>query len=233
MRRLLLSLGAVAFIAGFIATPQASAQQSINFFVGGFQSPGEDSRDVHDVLFRNRDFLIFDFNKLDGPIVGGGWTVGLTDLFDAGIDVGFYQGTAPAVYTKLINNAPVEQDLKLRIVPVTATIRFLPLGHHGPARPYIGGGVGIFAWRYREVGDFLVNNTKFSGSFEESHVNVGPVILGGVTFPLGHVGIGGEIRYQSGQGDLPFNVFGSSLNPNPSIDLGGFTYMGTVSVGSR
>ena len=233
MRRLLLSVYAVAFIAGFIATPQASAQQAINFFVGGFQPKGQDSRDGHDILLRDHDFLTFDFNKFNGPIFGGGWTVGLTDLFDAGVDVGFYQRTTPAVYNKLSTTGQVAQDLKLRIVPVTATIRFLPLGHHGPARPYIGGGVGIFAWRYSEVGDFLSGNTKVPGSFEESHVNAGPVILGGITFPLGSVGVGGEIRYQSGQGALPPGVFGSPVNPNPVVDLGGLTYLGAVSFGSK
>jgi len=33
MRRLSLSLSAVALVAGFIAVPRASAQQSINFYV--------------------------------------------------------------------------------------------------------------------------------------------------------------------------------------------------------
>src|SRR5439155_18512322 len=170
MRRLLLSLSAVALAAGLIAVPQASAQQSINFFVGGFvpRSPdlaggvisGPGGRRAGDVLVRNGDFLTFDFKDFSGPIVGGGWTVGLADLFDAGIDVGFYQRTSPAVYTKFTHpdGGEIEQDLKLRIIPVTATIRFLPLGHHGPARPYIGAGVGIFAWRYTESGEFLPND---------------------------------------------------------------------------
>ena len=232
MRRLLFSLIAVAYIAGFVATPHASAQQAVNVFVGGFQPKGLDSRDASDVLLRDHDFLTFDFNKFNGPIFGGGWTVGLMDLFDLGLDMGFYQRTAPAVYNTPSTTGPVGQDLSLRIIPVTATIRFLPLGHHGPARPYIGGGVGISAWRYSEVGDFLAaNKTKVPGSFEESHVNAGPVILGGITFPLGSVGVGGEIRYQSGQGSLAPGVFGSPANPNPVVDLGGLTYMATVSLG--
>jgi hypothetical protein len=240
MRRLSLSLSAVALVAGFIAVPRASAQQSINFYVGAFvpRSPdlasgvisGPGGRGADDVLVRNGDFLTFDFKEFTGPIVGGGWTVGLADLFDAGIDVGFYQRTSPAVYTKFTHpdQSEIEQDLKLRIVPITATIRFLPLGHHGPARPYIGGGVGIFAWRYSESGEFLANDlSTFRDTFTEKHVSTGPVILGGVLIPIGGAGIGFEARWQSAKGNLPgppADFAGSK------IDLGGMNYLLTIGV---
>ena len=52
----------------------------------------------------------------------------------------------PTVYTDFVNanGTEIEQDLKLRIVPFTATVRFLPLGHHDGVEPYIGAGVGVF-----------------------------------------------------------------------------------------
>jgi hypothetical protein len=239
MRRLLLSLSAVVLVAGFIAVPRASAQQSINFFVGGFvpRSPdlaggaisGPGGRGADDVLVRNGDFLTFDFKEFTGPIVGGGWTVALGDMLDAGIDVGFYQRTSPAIYTKFTHpgGGEIDQDLKLRIVPVTATIRFLPLGHHGPARPYIGGGVGILAWRYTETGEFLANDlTTFRDTFTEKHVNTGPVILGGVMIPIGDAGIGGEVRWQSAKGSIP----GPPDFSGSKVDLGGMNYLLTISV---
>ena len=42
------------------------------------------------------------------------------------------------------NFSEIEQEFKLRIVPFTATFRFLPLGRKGAVQPYIGGGVGVF-----------------------------------------------------------------------------------------
>ena len=40
MRRFVFCLGIVALVAGFVGTPDASAQQqSVNFFVGGFNRP--------------------------------------------------------------------------------------------------------------------------------------------------------------------------------------------------
>jgi hypothetical protein len=240
MRRLLWSLSTVALVAGFIAPPKASAQQSIYFFGGEFVPKSLDGRGADDILFANGVHLNslnqsrgIDIKEFNGPVFGGGWTVGLTDLFDAGIDVGFYQRAVPTVYTNFVNKAngnDIAQELKLRIVPVTATIRFLPLGHHGPARPYIGGGVGIFSWRYSEVGDFLDdNNNIFRGDFVVKGTSTGPVVLGGVIIPIGAASIGGEIRYQSAKGTLPTDQgFGLGATKNPTVDLGGMNYLFTL-----
>jgi outer membrane protein W len=237
MRRLLFSLSVVALVAGFIAPAQASAQQSINFFVGGFMPRGPDlaggvisgpgGRGTDDVLVRNGDFLTFKFKDFNGPIVGGGWTVGFADLFDAGIDVGFYRRTSPAIYTKFVNTngAEIQQDLKLRIIPVTATIRFLPLGHHGPARPYVGAGVGVFSWRYIETGEFLANDKSiFRNTFPVKGTSTGPVVLGGVLMPIGSAGIGFEARWQSAKGDIAQSLDFSGTK----IDLGGMNYLFTL-----
>jgi hypothetical protein len=126
------------------------------------------------------------------------------------------------VYLNFVNanGTEIEQDLKLRVVPFTATIRFLPLGHHG-VEPYIGAGVGVFNWRYSESGQFLAtDNSIFRDTFVGSGTSTGPVILGGVRVPVGAWGVGGEIRYQSAKGDLPADQDFSGSK----IDLGGFTY---------
>lgn len=234
MRRLWLSLSAVALITGFIATPSASAQQSVNFFIGGFAPRSLDARGSDDVLFSNRFVLSqpfsFDLSDFNGVTFGGEWLVGLSDLFDAGLGVGFYQRTTPSVYAGLVNadGSEIPQDLKLRIVPITATVRLLPLGHHAPVRPYVGAGVGIFAWRYSETGQFVdpFDNSIFSGNFVGSGVNAGPVVLGGATIPIGNLGFGGEVRWQSAKGTLP----ASQTFAGPKIDLGGFNYLFVVNV---
>src|SRR5712692_2712682 len=172
MRRLPFGLSVVALITGFIATSPVSAQQSVNFYIGGFNPRSLDARGSDDVLFNNRlvlnDPLLFDIKDLNGVTFGGEWLVGLGDFFDAGLGIGFYQRTAPSVYAHLVNTdgSEIAQDLKLRIVPFTATIRFLPLGHKAPIRSYVGGGVGVFAWRYSETGQFVdpVDKSVFSGN---------------------------------------------------------------------
>src|SRR5262249_36108338 len=119
----------------------------------------------------------------------------------------------------------IEQDLHLRIIPFTATIRFLPIGRNGPIEPYIGAGVGILRWRYVETGEFIdpTDFTTFNDTFVGSGGAAGPVILGGVRFPIGKMSVGGEIRYQSAKGDLP----PSETFAGNRIDLSGYTYLGT------
>jgi len=237
MRRLLVS-SACAVILGLAAATSASAQQSVNIYVGGFIPNGEQlnsgnisGRNPDDVLAANASFLAFNFRDFRGATVGGEWLVALGDRFDAGLGVGFYQRTAPSVYFDLVNQLPggstqeIAQDLKLRVVPFSATIRFLPLGHHDAFEPYVGAGVGVYAYRYQESGDFVGSDGNvFPGTFTGTGSAVGPVILGGARFPIGNVGVGGEIRYQAASGKLP----ASEDFAGSKIDLGGFNYLFTV-----
>lgn len=190
-----------------------------------------DSRGGDDVLFRNADFLRFNIKDFTGVTAGGEYLVGLNDFIDAGLGVGIYSRTSPAAYRDLVfntNGGEIRQDWKLRIVPMTATIRLLPLGHRDAITPYIGGGVGIYAWRYSETGEFVdVNKDVFRDTFIGSGTAVGPVVLGGLRVPIGSGGIGFEIRYHGGKGDLP----ASETFAGPKIDLGGFNYLATFTIG--
>ena len=240
-RRLMSSLCVIGVIAGFVATPAASAQQVVNFYVGGFIPHGYNSRGTDDVLYQDAfdtvNPLSFNLRDLNGATAGAEYLVGLGDLFDAGLGVGIYSRSAPATNLLYVNSNGTEivSQLGLRSVPFTATFRYLPLGHHDAFVPYIGAGVGIFNWRYTESGNFASdpdshgNVNIFSGNFAGSGTAVGPVILGGVRIPLGRKGsgFGGEIRYQNAKGNLPSDqgFLGTK------IDLGGFNYLFTVAVG--
>ena len=230
MRRLPRLLALVILAFGLLWTSPASAgEQSLNLYIGGFMPRGADGRVDDDVLFRNQEFLFFDISQFNGATVGAEWLVALGDHVDAGLGVGFYANTVPAVYTYLINDdgSEIAQDLRLRITPVTATVRFLPLGRRGPVRPYIGAGASIYWWRYSETGQFVDANDSgiFYDTFAASGTDVGPVVFGGITVPVGPAGIGTEIRYQAGTGELPPDLgFAGS-----AIDLGGLSVLATVS----
>ena len=121
----------------------------------------------------------------------------------------------------------VVSHLKLRIVPFTATFRWLPVGHNAPIQPYVGGGVGVFGWRYSESGEFVDSSDRsiFTGNFEGSGAAVGPVVLGGVRVPIGRTALGFEARYQHAKGELPRDQeFSGSEN------LGGMNYLFTFNI---
>jgi hypothetical protein len=226
MRRILLAFAIVAVVM----TPSiASAQQSLNFSIGGFVPRGEDGRANTDVLVNNRDFLAFNIKDFNGAVFGAEWLAGLGDKFEAGLGAGYYARTVPAVYLDFVNanGTEIEQDIKLRVVPFTATVRFLPMGHHNGIEPYIGGGVGVLAWRYSETGQFLATDSSiFRDSFVTKGSASGPLILGGIRIPVGSMGIGFEVRHQSAEGKIPSDQDFAGT----TIDLGGFTYNFTVHV---
>jgi hypothetical protein len=244
MRRLPSSIAA-ALIIGILSAPAASAQQTFNMSIGGFAPRSLDARGNDDVLVQeslnggcspacplatfDRDLGI-EMSNFNNVTIGAEWLVGLGERFEGGLGLGFYSKTVPTSYATLVNQDGTEiaQDLKLRIVPFTATVRFLPLGRHGIV-PYIGAGVGVFAWRYSETGQFIDTvdrRTIFQENFVDSGSATGPVILGGIRVPAGDWSVGGEIRYQSAKGTLSTTDFIA-----PKIDLGGFNYL--FSIGFR
>jgi outer membrane protein W len=207
----------------------AHAQQSFCFNMGAFGPRAADARRLDDVLVQDQTFLNFNISDFQAATISAEWLVWLGDKAEAGLGVGFYQHTEPAFDANNVfqgTGAPIELDLKLRIIPFTATVRYLPLGH-GSFEPYIGAGVGVFAWRYSETGDFVASDGSIQqGNFVGSGASVGPVILAGARFPFGPASIGGEFRYQSAKGNLPSDQgFAGSV-----IDLGGYNYLLTFNV---
>jgi Outer membrane protein beta-barrel domain len=231
--RVLQSGSATALLALAAAVPaQAqvtrveSGRQAIGFNLGYFAVKGLDSRVDEDVLLANLSqgefSLAFDVKDFSGFTFGGEYLIGLNDYLEAGVGLGYYQRTVPSIYDQKVRDdgREIAQDLKLRIVPLTGTIRFLPVGRNGIA-PYVGAGIGAFNWRYSETGEFIDSDGfTFTDRFVDSGWTAGPVILGGVRFPVGDVAtVGGELRYQKaeGKGLLDERFLGDK------IDLGGWT----------
>jgi hypothetical protein len=240
MRRLIIAGSVFALVSGFLGTPQASAQQSFNFYLGGFVPRPIDERTSGDVLVENGRNVPFDlstFNrssgidisKFNGPTVGGEWLFDAGNNFEGSVGLGFYQRSVPTSYTGFVNpdGSEIAQTLKLRVVPFTALFRVLPFGHNQPIQPYVGAGVGIYGFRYSESGQFLDSDLNvFSDTFSGSGSAVGPVVVGGIRVQAGVISPGFEIRYQSATGKLPSDQgFAGS-----KIDLGGLNYLFTLNI---
>lgn len=212
-----------------VSTGSGDWRQAIGFNLGYFAVKGEDSRGEDDVIFRDLDSLSFDVKDFNGATFGAEWLVGVTDYIEVGAGVNYYQRTVPSIYAELVDvdGTEIEQDLKLRQVPIAATVRFLPVGRHASVQPYIGAGVGAIRWRYTETGEFVdFNRDIFRASFEAEGTEIGPVILGGVRFPVGDVWLaGGEFRWHSAEGDTG-GIDEGFLGDK--IDLGGWSANFTV-----
>jgi hypothetical protein len=212
-----------------LAPASAAAQQTINFSIGLFTPRGEDARTEGDVLNANRTFLAFDVSDFNSASIGGEWLVPLGDFLEAGAGIGFSRRTVASVYQDFvdIDGTEVDQDLRLRLVPIAFTVRVLPLGQRNALQPYFGAGLAVVNWRYSESGEFIDFGRDleiFRDQFVADGNASGPVILGGIRFGGETVSAGGEIRYQGAEADLDERFAG------PTIDLGGWAYNFTIGV---
>jgi hypothetical protein len=227
-------VGVSLIVVGALSVPPAQAQdQAFGVTLGYFVLRSEDGRVAGDALNANRcidvtfecEPLLFDVSDFNGGTIGADWLYGIGDYFEVGAGIGFQQRTVPSVYEFLEadDGSEIEQDLKLRMVPFTATVRFVPTGRRSSFQPYIGAGLGIIAWRYTETGSFVdvFTNDIFRASYVDSGTELVPVILGGLRAPVGDAfSIGGEVRWQRGDAALSEDV----EFVGDRIDLGGVTY---------
>lgn len=140
-------MSAVLAVGLLIVGPgSAQAQQSLVLNLGQFSVRGEDTRIADDVLLENLNLFAFDIRDFNNGMAGAEWLVGAGEYFDAGLGVGFFQRTVPSVYADFINDdgSEIFQDFRLRVVPLTATVRVLPFGRYAAVQPYFGVGVGLF-----------------------------------------------------------------------------------------
>jgi opacity protein-like surface antigen len=233
-------------LAAVAATPQvAGADTLFGGSLGVFVPRGEGSRVSGDVLVENFGVrngfrtLIDDIGETEpiklfrGPSIGGEVLFGLGDFLEAGVGISYYQRDRDGFYTDFedLDGTDIEQNTKLRVIPLSVTVRAFPIGRTVPVQPYVGGGLNFYRWKYTEVGEFIdfSDNTLpiFEDEFSDDGTAVGATILGGVRIPVGRtLNLGGEFRWQNGSADLApeLNFAGDKL------DLGGFTLAGTVHV---
>lgn len=208
------------------------AKQTVNFTIGYFALKGLDSRVEDDVLLnelQSAQPLLFEVKDFNSALFGGEYLFGVSRNIEAGIGVGFSQRTVPSVYARLTrpDNTEIEQELKLRQIPVTFTGRFLLLPRGSAVEPYIGAGIVAIRYRYSETGEFVADNRDiFPARYIAEGTAVGPTVLAGIRAPFGNMTAGGEVRWQKAEakGLLEQEFIGDKL------DLGGWTANFTLGV---
>lgn len=225
---------AAALLVVLVGAAPAMAQ-TLTLNVGWFTVRGIGDRVAGDTitenLFATSPFaLTYRVSDFDNVTFGGDLLYPIGPFIEAGVGVNYYAKTVNSIYAELTapGGGDIRQDLRLREVPITGSIRFLPLGRHYAVEPYIGIGLTIIPWRYSEIGDFVdTEQNIYSANYHDSGVAVGPSVMGGARVKVapGFL-IGGEIKYVAADADLDPTV-GFLGN---RIDLGGVSYMATFSI---
>lgn len=242
MKRTLLSLIALMLLLPVCAAAQDDDDEwfplqegSVSFRVGGFFPRGESDiwdQNLSDFTFELKDFNSFMFG------VEVNWF--MNRYITLGLAVDAYSKSVNTEYRDYVdsNDNPIYQKLKLTLVPITATVKFTPLGNGSPGYggergsgivPWIGGGLGIYGFTYEETGDFIDfgNDMEIiSGTFiTDEEAAVGFHVAAGLVVPIGLTwDIFAEARYSWVEGELSEDFLG--FDP---IDLGGASFCGGVS----
>lgn len=219
-------LAAVLLITFGAAPASAQVVQGFQIGIGGFLPQGFDGRPPNDVLVTDlgapdSQALLFDIKHFNGGQIFGEWNVDVGQHLEFGAGVGFYRRTTPSIYRALQNSngLDIPQDLRLRMIPISGVVRFMPFGKPGHVQPYVGAGIAAVVWRYSEFGQFVDDSQNiFQAAFVGHGVSPAGLLLGGVRVPMnGDVfGLMAELRYQWATGTLDTTDFLSN-----KIDLNG------------
>ena len=235
-RRVLLAALLLMMVAAPLMAAPGPGRHQISFTFGSFNVRGEEARVEGDVLIANVGFLDFTIKDFDGFVGGAEYLFSPAAWVEVGAGISRYGQTVPSMYADLTyaDGRDIVQDLKQRVVPITGTVRFLPLGISAetrdfPLQVYLGGGIAALFWQYSEVGDFVDYEPDppeiFRGQYVQDGTKAGLVLLGGARVRVGsRIAIGGEVRYQRAAGELGSDFYGDK------IDLEGFTYNFTFNV---
>jgi hypothetical protein len=214
-------------------------KHTFNFTIGGLGLTSLEDRDSDDVLvvnFTDPDLLEFDPDELTErrATVGFEWLIPLGNFVEAGAGYAWSQGRDVASryreYVELGTGADIEQTLALSLShTLSFTVRAVPTGQRSPVQPYVGGGLGLFHYKYVEDGDFL--DFAFdppaiftpAEPFEAKGWQPGLILLGGVRWAGDAATVGGEIRYHRANVDLDTDSFVA-----PKLSLNGMVFQFTV-----
>jgi opacity protein-like surface antigen len=128
------------------------------------------------------------------------------------------------------NGAPIFQTLQLSIIPVGASLRWMPRDGRRDISPYIGGGIDAVFYEYEEFGDFIDffddDLPVVPDHFQDDGVAFGAHVMAGIRIPVSDdISVLGEARYLWSKTDM-----GEDFGPDLDIDLGGLSATLGVSI---
>ena len=202
----------------------ADSRQAFGFKLGYFMVKGDDSRVDGDVIFNNHDSLLFDIDEFNSVTFGGGVAVRArptTSKLGAGRQLLPGHGAEHLPGSVDENGFEIAQELKLRQIPMSGTVRFLPLGREAASsRTSAPASASSTGATPRPVTSSTSNDDVFFDSFEADGTAVGPVILGGVRFPWRRLARRRRVPLAGAEGDTG-GIDEGFLGDK--IDLGGTT----------
>lgn len=186
----------VALVAPVAAQPRGASGPNSAFQVrlGYFMPRGEG-----EVWEENEEVFTTSISDFNDFVWGVSFTSGLANNVELGVNADFYSATTTAGYRDYLDEFgfPILHDTRLRQLPLTVDLRFLPTGRYrsgsrggAVTRPvlYLGVGAGVNFWDYEETGEFIDFSSPdleiFPGQFADEGVAWEVHAVGGLEIPL-------------------------------------------------
>jgi hypothetical protein len=234
----------VTLLALAMTAPEAGAQ-GLDFRIGGFLPRLRDcgvpsSQRAEYTLFQDVcELYVVEENAFDGVYGGVEYNHVLVKNVELAVHFDGSQETVDTFYRdyeRPRGGGNIYQSLRLRTMPLGASIRLVPTSKRARIAPYVGGGVDAVFYQYEEWGDFIdffdTDYPIYADHFIDDGVAFGAHAFAGLRVYLNRdFAIVGEGRYLWSATDM-----GDDFAPNEPglvnrIDLSGWTW--TVGVHVR
>ncbi len=208
----------VILIAVLLAGIVSLNAQSITFKVGGFY-PYQDS----DLWDDNKENLTYDKGDMLGTYFGVEGEFFFGRYASLSLEAGRYRQDIFSEYKwySYDDGTPIYQDFFLRMTFLEAGIKLYPLTWRDQFSFFIGGGVGLYAWKYYQGGEFVdyYDDTIFEGEAYSNRLAVGFNAKAGFIYRFSrYAGITFETRYTYVKDEL-----GDLFEGFETFDLSGMT----------
>ncbi|MBN2346474.1 MAG: hypothetical protein JXO51_08780 [Candidatus Aminicenantes bacterium] len=212
MKRMAIGLAVSALCS--LAAFAHSMNLKFGLFVPSLQS------DLWEVNLQN---LTFDKADMINTYYAGEYEMFLGRNASLSFEIGSYTRNVYAQYRDYTfeNDAPIFQNISLRLTPIEANLKFYPMGHRYRVFPFVGAGVELVAWTYQQWGDFInfENDSVNEGFAESRRLAVGLNARAGLVFRFqSRLAFALEAKYQHVKGRL--SEYFEGFAP---LDLGGFS----------
>jgi len=192
--------------------------QSINFKIGLF-SPSLQS----DLWEDNMNNLAFNKTDMLDTYYGAEYEFFLNRIASFSVEIGKYSKEIYSEYKDytFADDSPIFQNIYLSVTPIEANIKLYPFGHRRVFFPFLGVGVGLYAWTYQQWGDFVIfPDLDIQEGFAETKTfSFGFNARAGLVLRFHHrFAFALEGKYQYVRGQLSGSFEGFEM-----LDLGGLT----------
>ena len=198
-------------------------QQSVRLRLGLFTPEGDSD------FF---DQTAFDFTgeaqEFEDAVAGIDYVYQMQSNFGLMLSADYFEGQQDQSYRDFEDNHGnrISHTSTLEITPLTVglVVRLAP--ERSPVVPYVGAGGGIYAWRYRESGDFIDFGGStlpvFSDTLEDTGAVLGYYVMAGLEIPISpYFSVFGEGRWDKADDEL-----GGDFDGLGTLDLSGRRVMG-------